>query len=566
MLNFGRYIAKFAEPVRRHTAFFVALTALLSVAPLWATVFAGAHIYRFMLACVLESIAISYIFTLILNCIRHKLPAKIFAWAIIVVATVWAIAECGTIGTTGSPVNQAVVNLVLDTDSYETSGFFSQYFGLHALLALFALPVYVAAAIFTARFLRKFKFLRTVVAWVLALSVAAGIALLCRIGSFVTVKNYDDLLVWVGQGSDNPELIRYYELDYTTAPVKIAYIGKFNRLENSEIAEFDRLQADIFHNASVELDTTRRFNVVVIIGESMIRRHSSLYGYRLPTNPVLEAERDSGRLVVFEEIMTTANYTTSAIRNLLSTADLSQGERWTDGAYFPMILKLAGMEVNLFDNQLTDSRSDTGLGRVLYSPLNMSMIYTETGDSLFDYDGAFATYVNRRISPDSLRQQCVIYHLKGQHFDAADRFDTAPRFTAADITEPARLTPQQRQDIADYDSATFYNDSVVGELLRPWALVPTVAFYFSDHGEDIADLGETGARNKPRPDDPEWVDRQFHIPFVVWMSDPFLSQYPELVEAICEAADRPESLDHLGTNIIRLFGINYQYNNKSITR
>lgn len=560
MSQLSSYIARFALPVRRHPTFFVVLAALLSVGPVWTTVFAGAHIYRFMLATALESIAVAYIISLVLFLAGRNLFTSCLKWVILALATIWAVVECGTIGTTGSPINQAVIGLMLDTDPGEASGFFSRYLGFKAVMALIALPLYLAAAIAAERCLRKLSCLHTAIFSLLVFCVVIGCVLMCRICTFVLIKDYDNMLVWVGQGCDNPELIHYYELNYTVPPVKIAYIAKINNLENKEIEAFDRLQNDIYRNVLVSADSTRRFNVVVIIGESMIRLHSSLYGYRLPTNPVLEAQRDSGRVVVFSDIMTTANYTTTALRNLMSTADTSRGERWTDGAYFPMLLKRAGIEVNIFDNQLTDARSDTGLGRVLYSPLNMSEIYTLAGDSLFDYDGAFATYANRCIRPDSLRQQCVIYHLKGQHFDAANRFDTAPRFSAADITEPEWLTTEQRQDIADYDSATFYNDSVVGALLRPWGAVPTIAFYFSDHGEDIADLGPTGARNKPRPDDPEWVDRQFHIPFMVWMSDPFRLQYPHLAESIATAADRSGSLDQLGVNILNLLGITYQYN------
>ena len=548
----GRYISL---PLRRQPVFFAALTALLSVAPIWATIFGGGHIYRFMVACVLESMTIAYLASVVLMiCRRFSTPLK---WLVLALAAAWAFAECVSIGTTGMPVDQAVVSLVCDTDATEVSGFFSRYLGWRAVLAIIALPVYVSLVIAIVLYLRRIQLVRRVAAIGALAGVAVGAVLICRIGSFLPVRTYEDLLVWVGQGSDNPELIRYYELNYTPAPVKAAYISKINRLENRDITEFDRKQTEIYRTATVTADTTRRFNVLVIIGESMIRRHSSLYGYRLRTNPVLEAERDSGHLVVFSDIMTTANYTTTAIHNLLSTADLDRGQRWTDGAYFPMLLKRGGMEVSIFDNQLTDARTDTGLGRVLYSPLNLTEVYSAVGDSLFDFDGAFATYANSRVRPDSLRRQCVIYHLKGQHFDAADRFDTAPHFTAADITEPAWLTAAQRQDIADYDSATFYNDSVVGALLRPWTNVPTLAFYFSDHGEDIADLGETGARNRPRPDDPEWVDRQFHVPFVAWMSPSFQARYPALADTIRQSAGRPESLDHLGEHILSLLGIDY---------
>ena len=64
-------------------------------------------------------------------------------------------------------------------------------------------------------------------------------------------------------------------------------------------------------------------NVVIIIGESFTRCHSSLYGYDKLTNPQLTALKDSSLLFTFDSINSPAPTTALSIRDMLSTFNLS---------------------------------------------------------------------------------------------------------------------------------------------------------------------------------------------------------------------------------------------------
>ncbi|MDE5801290.1 MAG: sulfatase-like hydrolase/transferase, partial [Paramuribaculum sp.] len=154
----------------------------------------------------------------------------------------------------------------------------------------------------------------------------------------------------------------------------------------------------------------------------------------------------------------------------------------------------------------------------------------------------------------------VIYHLKGQHFPASARYKGALHFTARDITvERPWLTEERRAEVADYDNATLYNDSVVAAIAARYAQAPTVMLYFSDHGEDCWDLAPMAARNKQMPDDPAWVERQFSVPFFVWMSPEFMERYPQLVQRLRGAAGKPFSLGDLGQMVLGLCGVETPY-------
>jgi len=154
----------------------------------------------------------------------------------------------------------------------------------------------------------------------------------------------------------------------------------------------------------------------------------------------------------------------------------------------------------------------------------------------------------------------TIYHLKGQHFNAKDRFDMKPVFAKSDIDRRySYLTEKQLQMIADYDNATYYNDSIVNRIIKYWRDKPTILLYFSDHGEDMWDLGELKTRNNHRPNDPAWLDRQYHVPFIVWMSDTFKSEYPEVYNKIKNSTERPGTLDDIGHLILGLGNVDTYY-------
>lgn len=79
-------------------------------------------------------------------------------------------------------------------------------------------------------------------------------------------------------------------------------------------------------------------NVVLVIGESYIKRHAQIYGYALPTTPQLEKEKRAGRLTVFTDAVTTHRYTSQVIRKLLSCNDLNSEWGGVNGMMRPTFL------------------------------------------------------------------------------------------------------------------------------------------------------------------------------------------------------------------------------------
>lgn len=564
-----RYVSMILRPVAAKPWFFFAVLLLCCFPTIVFAVVERVRIFHFIGAAIAEGAATAYVLALICSAIGSPKWSRVVRLVFLIPLCGWTLLEMGCLATTHTLISESTVALMSETNLREAAGFFVQYFGLRAVAYLACVAVAFAVLVYALSFLFRKLLSRRAGAGAMALclivTVAAGIVCAVRMLPGAFISDYQKYQLWEGYAYENPELTKGAELRFSAPIVKIPCVLNSCRLVNSGFDRWLDVQQEAL-SSPVSANDSASFNVVLVVGESFIRAHSQLYGYYLPTNPRLTAERDSGRLIVYDDVTTTANFTTPSLRNLFNLNDLSAGQQWYEGVYFPLIMRKAGYDVYHYDNQTTGVDTDRGISRLFYSEPIMNHVYSGVSDSLFAYDGDFLNYVHTRMTPlESDRKKLVIYHLIGQHFPASERYPGPPHFTARDITvNRPWLTDARRAEVADYDNATIYNDSIVAAIARRFASDPTVMFYFSDHGEDCWDLAPMEARNKQMPDDPEWVDRQFHIPFFVWVSPKLAECNPQLVEKLRSGAATPFSLGDLGQMILGLCGIDTPYYNPSL--
>ncbi len=156
-------------------------------------------------------------------------------------------------------------------------------------------------------------------------------------------------------------------------------------------------------------------------------------------------------------------------------------------------------------------------------------------------------------------KQLTLYHLKGQHLWPS--YPDTPEwnvFSPADIPNPGRpwLDSKRRQQIAGYDNATLFNDSVVSHIISRYRHTEAIVVYLSDHGEEIYDYRDAALRQPPAPGMmQEFLAHQFAIPFFIWMSDLYMQRHPAHANLIRRAALRPGSLADIANTFIGLGGI-----------
>lgn len=556
-----------ARPVTYLPVLFCLITVCSAAVPIVFSLLRQARIFHFILSSAMQGAALAYLLCLLVTCIPKGKWRTAASLAIGVPVALWAIVEIGCISTVGRPLDVDTATVMIETDTSETSSFFSQYMTWEACLKILAGIAFLAAIIIGVSWLiKKFRtsaWMATVTSVAVGATMIGGSIELYRLIGFEKYDTLQEVNNWYATGeSENPMLIHGNYILYGNSLVKGAYIAKIFGLESDDMKRWVQVQRQIWDEEICTTDTASAdIDIALIIGESFIRAHSSLYGYRLNTNPRLRQEADSGRLAVFEDIITPANFTTIALRNILNLNNVSAGEKWCEAAYLPLLMKKGGWNVYHYDNQTASRSSDVGISRMFYADIICDKVLDDRNERMFPYDGQFVEAVGNRLKEKGKPgRRFVIYHLWGQHFDCRDRYEGTPFFKESDITTQSPwIGGRERQAIADYNNATRYNDSIVERIIDDYRKRKAVVIYLSDHGEDSPELAPVMARNVPRPDDPAWIDRQFHIPFMVWMSDSFIETSPEKAEKIRNAVGRPWSTDNLGQMILGLSGLRTEY-------
>lgn len=381
------------------------------------------------------------------------------------------------------------------------------------------------------------------------------------------------LCVGVVQTQFCVDAIKSRDIEKFTAGTPIEAHDAFTSLYESVIAAC-LVSQNMEHAVEVSLETQvtpqtsggDSLNVIYVIGESYIKRHSRLYGYSLPTTPNLDAEKRRGNLFVFDDVVSFSSGTSEVMKNTLCCNSLRYDEKWYDTPYFPTLFKKAGYDVFLWDNQrefggqalflfsIMAFMYDEGLSKVSYTKLN---------EHPFPFDGQlvedFSAKSNRRNA-----RQLVMFHLMGQHMNFKDRYPHEKPFeayTAKDIKlNKPYLNDDKRQLIAEYDNATFYNDYVLKKIIDLYRDKNTVVLYFSDHGEEVYDYRDSWSRVKFDPvTQPEGIHCQYDVPFMIWCSDEYMRRNPDIVKNIRQSLHKPFRTDEICQVLFHLANLKTSY-------
>ena len=231
-------------------------------------------------------------------------------------------------------------------------------------------------------------------------------------------------------------------------------------------------------------------SIVLVIGESFTKYHSSLYGYEKKTNPCLQRYVDEGSVVVFDSVESPCVSTTPTFKYLLNTYTRKSKGKWYESTTIQEYFHKAGYHLTWISNQ--------------------------------QQYGAF----NNISSGQSLLCDERFFHGgEGQSMDMSkpDDYDV-PR--------------NQKNILAAYDNATLYNDSVVAAIISCFKDEDALVIYLADHGLDLfytdSDYAAHGKPTNPKSDK---LARQ--IPFMIYVSESFRQNHSELASRIIAAKAIP---------------------------
>ena len=298
-------------------------------------------------------------------------------------------------------------------------------------------------------------------------------------------------------------------------------------------------------------------NIVIIIGESYNRHHSSLYGYDHKTNPRLSQLK---HLYVFDDVISPINGTSPFFKIFLSMASVDDTYDWCDMPLFPAIFKYVGFNVAFFSNQFVKQLNmtpwDASAGFV-NNPKIEPRIFSHRNSQKHQYDeGLIEEFLEQRDAVESDSLNLLFFHLMGQHVDTKQRYPKGREAFFLSDYQRSELTETQVQEVANYDNATYYNDSIVCEIIKLFNDKDALIMYFSDHGDEANDyrphigrdfnLNAAGAPG---------LHCQLDVPFLIYLTDSCCVHHPELEQRIALSIHHPFMLDDLPHLLLDISGI-----------
>lgn len=311
--------------------------------------------------------------------------------------------------------------------------------------------------------------------------------------------------------------------------------------------------------------------VVLLVGESFAKSHSSLYGYDKETNPLLgEMVRDSS-LYIYNDVTASCTKTIQAFKSIMTSYidEMSDSIKWYKCITLIEIMKKNNYKTIWLSNQIRESYFDNEVSR--YAALCDEQVFANERNGIYAYDECLIPIVNEYVNNDSLRQ-FIIINIMGSHLDYSERYpQTRSVFTKDDYSSShPNLPTKSKTTLAEYDNSILYNDSVVYEIMRTFEKDDAVVVYFPDHGQDIFNTSNDYAGHGLNGNE-ESINWAIDIPLMVYTSPLFKQKHPSLYQRIKNATcTSPYRTDSIMYTIMDIGGIdsvnNISYKHKSLIK
>ncbi|MDE6080428.1 MAG: phosphoethanolamine transferase [Duncaniella sp.] len=298
-------------------------------------------------------------------------------------------------------------------------------------------------------------------------------------------------------------------------------------------------------------------HIVVIIGESHSTDCSQLYGYDLPTNPLLSAMQADSSLFVFTDATSRYYHTINCFRSFMTATH--DDKPWNECENAFEVAASRGYQTFWLSNQSPVGFNDNAIATM--ASRADKVVYTtvpgEVDYSALPYDEALTSMLDSLIAPGS--KQLFFVHLMGSHRSFENRYPAdRGHFQPTDYTAyPAA----QREDRACYDNSILYNDSVVSTLFRRLDSLDAVGLYFSDHGVDVFQSPSV-TRITHANSDSLSMKAAARIPMLIYASPRYRTTHPLKMERLRRSLDTPVKNTQMVYTLMDMMGVRFRDDNR----
>ena len=497
---------------------------------------------------------------------KFKLFCNLF---ILLIAYTLSIVDIFCVNTFKAKIGPEIVNVILETNQKESSEFIDRYINWGMLnsgliLIILLLVVHIIFAIyggeikkislFSWRYKLQTKSVKMIFEFFLIFLIVISFCF-CKKSRIRLVQ-----LIWT---SDIQKVDLYISNFSENTPFNnLLFSLKMRQMANKGLTTLCETQDHV----KIDSCSYTSSQIVLIIGESYIKCHSQVYGYHLPTTPRQLSRTNissKGCLTPFTDVISPSNLTSIVFKNMFSLHSVEDKVDWSYYPLFPVLFRSAGYNVTFITNQFvrelnTDIFNISGGLFINNNNLSKKQFnYRNTSTHQFDLD-IISDYDSLKVFNND--HQLTIFHLAGQHIDFYKRCPSdMRRFDVSDYTNRKNLSASEKQLVADYDNATYYNDFVVDSIIKKFEKEDAVIIYVPDHGEECFDELQRMGRLPVGNYTPEVLRQEYRVPFWIWCSNEYINSHPAIFEQIQKSWDHPFMTDDIPHLLLYLAGIHCNY-------
>ena len=275
-------------------------------------------------------------------------------------------------------------------------------------------------------------------------------------------------------------------------------------------------------------------NIVIVIGESFNKHHSSLYGYEKETSPKLTRRVSDSTLYVYQNVTSPSTGTQDSFKYFMTECSPPDNNGWYKSLSIMEMFHNIGYHLFWISNQCEFGPHDTVVSR--FSELADTVFFANRFGTFEQApDGVLLPVIND-MGSNVTKKDMVICHLMGSHFTYDKRY--TPEFAIYKASDYPQYPERQRETRAKYDNTIVYNDAVVDSIIQIYSKSDAVLFYFSDHGYDVFDTSPAYIGHG-RPNEPQSREVGVEIPFMVYVSHSYQERNPSITQALKDRATKP---------------------------
>lgn len=511
-----RIIEFLAKPLNNHLSICILLLLFIASADIYYFINNGHFIYSFYI--LLQGIVLAYVVTLSISHIKFSIIRNILYVTFLSILIFIFILDIFCLTTYDVRFNKDFAAIILQTNLNETFEFLNKYVTSSIIYIIISVALLTTIIYYISRYNLYFKLL---------LKYVYTFLLLCSIP--LTVRNY-------GVYSDG-------------------WISKITCFRTAYIPDLKTT----FKKPDIKITNSHLPpNIVLIIGESYNKHHSSLYGYHHITNPQLSLLKDS-LLYVFNNVTSPATHTIASFQCILNTykPEYKDSLNWYNTIHLHEILSSINYKTYWISNQSENGMLD-----------NVASAYGSLCDEKHFIrkkfqGGGWNTYdekILELIKPLSIKNDTLSFffiHLLGSHPDFKQRYPKQYYyFTPYDYKDRPL---NQRQTLAEYDNSILYNDFIIYEIINIFKDKEAIIIYTSDHGLDIFQTDNNYAGHA-KINNIQSVKYGSEIPFIIYTSPTYKKKYPQVIKAIEKSLNNYFRTDNLIYTIMDIIGVSFNNN------